>query len=170
MWHKTVVTFPKVKKQANKTETHALSPTLHLNKKDKMLYVPLHFNQYENHALLDTGAFQSAMSEAELRKVSTAHPEPSFKNYPPNKFMIQSANGNLVPVRKQVIHKFYVAGKVFEETFLLLPTMGTVLTVMSFFEKYSVNPDKKATLSISQPHDVQASLTTKEQQLQNWVN
>ena len=49
----------KVKKHANKTEIHVLSPTLHLNRKDKMLYVPLQFDKYENHALLDTGAIQS---------------------------------------------------------------------------------------------------------------
>ena len=35
---------------------HVLSPTFHLNKKDKMLYVPLQFDKYENHALLNTGA------------------------------------------------------------------------------------------------------------------
>ena len=33
----------KTKKHATKTEIHVLSPTLHLNKKDKMLYVPLQF-------------------------------------------------------------------------------------------------------------------------------
>ena len=65
----------KTKKHATKTEIHVFSPTLHLNKKHKMLYVPLQFDKYENHALLDTGAIQSAMSEAELRKIITAHPE-----------------------------------------------------------------------------------------------
>ena len=48
-----------------------------------MLYVPLQFNQYENHALLDTGAIQSAMSEAELRKISTAQPEAILQELPP---------------------------------------------------------------------------------------
>ena len=41
----------KTKKHATKTEIHLLSPTLHLKKKDKMLYVPLQFDKYENHAL-----------------------------------------------------------------------------------------------------------------------
>ena len=71
----------KFKKHATKTEIHVLSPTLHLNKKDKMLYVPLQFDKYENHALLDSGAIQSAMSEAELRKITTAHPEAILQNY-----------------------------------------------------------------------------------------
>ena len=73
----------KAKKHATKTEIHVLSPTLHLNKKDKMLYVPLQFDKYENHALLDTGAIQSAMSEAELRKITTAHPEAILQELPP---------------------------------------------------------------------------------------
>ena len=137
------INVSKAKKHATKTEIHVLSPTLHLNKKDKMLYVPLQFDKYENSALLDTGAIQSAMSEAELRKITTAHPEAILQELPPPNFKIQIANGNLVPVRKQVLLRFYVAGKVFEETFLILPTMGTFLIGMSFFEKYSVNLDIK---------------------------
>ena len=105
----------KAKTHATKTEIHVLSPTLHLNEKDKMLYVPLQFDKYENHALLDTGAIQSAMSEAELRTITTAHPEAILQELPPPNFKIQIANGNLVPVRKQVLLRFYVAGKVFEE-------------------------------------------------------
>ena len=120
----------KAKKHATKTEIHVLSPTLHLNKKDKMLYVPLQIDKYENYALLDTGAIQSAMSEAELRKITTAHPEAILQELPPPNFKIQIANGNLVPVRKQVLLRIYVAGKVFEETFLILPTMGTILIGM----------------------------------------
>ena len=73
----------KTKKHATKTEIHVFSPTLHLNKKDKMLYVPLQFDKYENHALLDTGAIQSAMSEAELSKIITAHPEAILQELPP---------------------------------------------------------------------------------------
>ena len=137
------INISKDNKHATKTEIHVLSPTLHLNKKDKMLYVPLQFDKYENHALLDTGAIQSAMSEAELQKITTAHPEAILQELPPPNFKIQIANGNLVPVRKQVLLRFYVAGKVFEETFLILPTMGTILIGMSFFEKYSVNLDIK---------------------------
>ena len=48
-----------------------------------MLYVPLQFDKYENHALLDTGAIQSAMSGAELRKITTAHPEAILQEVQP---------------------------------------------------------------------------------------
>ena len=59
------------------------------------------------------------MSEAELRKIITTHPEAILQELPPPppNFKIQIANGNLVPVRKQVLLRFSVAGKVFEETF-----------------------------------------------------
>ena len=48
-----------------------------------MLYRPLQFDKYGNHVLLDTGAIQSAMSEAELRKITTAHPEAILQELPP---------------------------------------------------------------------------------------
>ena len=61
------------KKHATQTEFHMPSPTLHLNKNDKMLYVPLQFDKYKNHALLDTGAVQRAMSETENISASRHH-------------------------------------------------------------------------------------------------
>ena len=72
-----------------------------------MLYVPLQFDKCENYAFLDTGAIQSAMSEAELREITTAHSEAILQELPPTpNFKIQIANGNLVPVRKQALLRF----------------------------------------------------------------
>ena len=118
-----------------------LTATLQLNKKDKMLYVPLQFRAYENHGLLDTGAIRSAMSEDELRRILSAHPAALLEEYPAPDFKIQIANGSIVPVRKQVLLRFFIGGKVFEETFMILPTMGNILIGMSFFKKYSVTLD-----------------------------
>ena len=111
-----------------------------------MLFVPLQFNNYENQGLLDRGAVQSALSEAELRKIVAAHPEAVLDELLPPNFKVQIANGILVPIRKQVLLRFFIAGKVFEEAFLVLPTMGTILIGMSFFENYSVNLDIKSYL------------------------
>ena len=91
------INVSKTKKHAIKTEIHVLSPTLHLNKKDKMLYVPLQFDKYENSALLDTGAIQSAMSEAELRKITTAHPEAILQEFPPPEFQNSNSKRELSP-------------------------------------------------------------------------
>ena len=88
-----------------------------------MFFVPLQFNNYENQDLLDTGAVRSALSEAELRKITAAHPEAVLDELPPPNFKVQIANGNLVLIRKQPFVRFFIGGKVFEEVFLVLPTM-----------------------------------------------
>ena len=84
-------THPKHTSSSSKTETHVTNslndvpcPTLHLNKKDKMLFVPVQFNTSENQGLLDTVAVQSALSEAELRKITAAHPEAVLGELPSN--------------------------------------------------------------------------------------
>ena len=56
-------------------------------------------------------------------------------------FEVQIANGSLVPVRKQVLPRFFIGGKIFEKTFMILPTMGNILIGMSFFKKHSVTLD-----------------------------
>ena len=131
----------KSNKQANKTETHVLSLTLHLNKEDKILYVPLQFNEYENHALLHKSAIQSAMSEAELCKKQRPIPMLSSETYPPPNFKIQITNGIVVPVRKQVLLRFYVAGKVFEENVFNSTHYGNNHDRNVHFETYTVNLD-----------------------------
>ena len=95
---------PKPSNPPKKThyENRQLSATLQLNKKDKMLYVPLRFCEHTNFDLLDTGAIQRELSEAELRRILTAHPAALLQELPAPEFKVQIANGNIVPVRKQV--------------------------------------------------------------------
>ena len=106
-----------------------------------MLCVPLQFRQYENHGLLDTGAIQSATSEDEQRRITAAHSVALLEEYPAPDFKVQIANGSIVPVRKQVLLRFFIGSKIFEEIFMILPTMGNILIGMSFFKKYSVTLD-----------------------------
>ena len=117
-------------------ENLQLSATLQLNKKDKMLYVPLQFREYEKFRLLDTGATQSALSESEIQRILTAYPATFLQQLPEPEFKVQIANGNIVPVRKQVLVRFFIGGKAFEETFMVLSTIGNILIGMSFFKKY----------------------------------
>ena len=65
-----------------KYEIRQLSATLQLNRKEKMLYVPLQFREYENFGLLDTGAIQSTLSKAELRRILSAHPAALLQELP----------------------------------------------------------------------------------------
>ena len=97
-----------------------------------MLYVTLQFCSYESFRLHDTGAIESALSEAELRRIVAAHPAAVFEELPAPDLKVQIVNGNTVPVRKKVSLLFFVCRKIFEETFLVLPTMCNFFIVMSF--------------------------------------
>ena len=70
-------------------EIKQLTATLQLDKRNRMLYVPLQFRDYENQGLLDTGAIQSAMSEDKLRRKATAHPAALLEEYPAPEFKVQ---------------------------------------------------------------------------------
>ena len=58
-------------------------------------------------------------------------------------FKIQTANGNVVKVTKQLLLRFFLARRSFEETLLILPTMGVVLIGMTFYEFHLVTIDVK---------------------------
>ena len=106
-----------------------------------MLFVPLQFNNYENQGLLHRSSAKRTLSS---KIVKTHHcSEAVLDETPLPNFKVQIANGNLVPIRKQVLLRFFIARKVFEEVFLVLRTMGTILIGMSFFEKFSVILDIK---------------------------
>ena len=74
--HSTKATPDNHKKNLTKKarDTRPFSATLQLDKRNKIIYVPLQFREYENYRLLDTGAFHSASSENELRRILKAHP------------------------------------------------------------------------------------------------
>ena len=131
------------KKNPPKTNTpmRPLSATLQLDRKNKMLYVLLQFRTYENYGLLDTAAIQSAMSANELRRILQAHPAAQLEEYLAPDFKVQITDGIIVPVRKKVLPRFFIVGRLFDETFMILPTMGNILIGMSFFKKYSVTLD-----------------------------
>ena len=105
------------------------------------MFVSFQFREYETFSLLDTGANQSTLSEAELHCILTSHPAAFLQELPAPEFKVQIANGNIVPVRKKVLLRFFIDGKVFEELFMVLPTMGNVLIGMAFFKKISVTLD-----------------------------
>ena len=89
---------------SSKTTLHASSCTTRIKKPDKiqlfssllqihiMFCAPLHFTNYKNHALLDTGAVQIAMSENELKKIQTVNSQVLLKEITAPEFKIQSAN------------------------------------------------------------------------------
>ena len=118
-----------------------MSATLNQNKHDRILYIPVQFRDYEKHALLDNGAKKSAMSESEISRILTYQPSALLQEMPATEYKTQFTNGNIVPMINQVQLRFFLAGKIFEETFIVLPTMGNILIGMYFFDEYSVTLD-----------------------------
>ena len=64
------------------TDDNPLTRLSSKNMQNKDVLVPLQFNTDKNHVLLDTGAVQSALSEIELRKITTAHSEEVLNELP----------------------------------------------------------------------------------------
>ena len=102
-------------------------------------------------------AIQSATFEDELRRIIASHPAAFLEEDPAADFKVQTINGSIAPVLKQVLLRFFIGGKIFEATFTILATLGKILIGISFFKEYSVTRDLATILSISQPsHPVQS--------------
>ena len=132
---------PRRKTNPPTTDLKPPTTTIWLNKSDRMLFIRLRFNQYRNSVLLATGAIQSALSEKDLSRIVASHPCALLDEYPASDYSIRIPKGNIVPVRKQSLVNFFLAGRIVLEQSLLLPTMGIILIGMPFFKKYFVTLD-----------------------------
>ena len=71
-----------------------LSSTIVLKRKKEMLYVPLDFeNGLTIDALVDSGAYVSAIAQEELDRIQQQSPSKILKNDDPPNFQVQVANG-----------------------------------------------------------------------------
>ena len=137
---------PRRKTNPKTTEVRPLTATLRLNKGNRTLSILLDCKQNVNFILLDTCAKQSALSENELRCIIAAHPSTVLDELPAADYKIYFANGNILPVRKQVLLHFFPARQIFQEQFMVVPTMGNILIGGMFSIKNSITLDLKSTL------------------------
>ena len=78
------------------TEELYISSTIVLKRKKDMLFVPVHFeNGLTIDALVDSGAYVSAIAQTVLDRVKQKAPANIFKIGDPPSFQIQLANGQL---------------------------------------------------------------------------
>ena len=106
---------PHRKTSTPKTEVQPLTATLLLNKNHRMLYLPLQLKQYEICVLVDAGAKHSALSKNELGRITTARPNALLDELAAPDYRIQIANGNFATVRKQILLRLFLAGRLFGE-------------------------------------------------------
>ena len=96
-----------------------LSSTIVLKRKKEMLYVPLDFkNGLTIDALVDSGAYVSAIAQKELDRIKQQAPSNILKVDDPPNFQIQVANGQLEMPTATATFKFDIGDHIFAEYFV----------------------------------------------------
>ena len=116
-----------------------LCSTIVLKRKKEMLYVPLDFeNGLTMDALVDAGAYVSAIAQKELDRIKQQAPFNILKiNDPPN-FQIQVANGQLEKPTATATLKFDNGDHVFAENFVLMKNFTGPIIGLHFMKHNSV--------------------------------
>ena len=98
-----------------------LSSTIVLKRKKELLYVPLDFeNGLTIDALVDSGAYVSAIAQKELDRIQQQAPSNIVKIDDPPNFQIQIANGQLEKPTATATLKFDIGDHIFVEHFVVM--------------------------------------------------
>ena len=100
-----------------------LASTIVLKRKKEMLYVPLDIeNGLTIDALVDSGAYVSAIAQKELNRIKQQSPSNILKNDDPPNFQIQVANGQLQKPTATATLEFDIGDHIFAEHFVVMTT------------------------------------------------
>ena len=97
-------------------------------------------------ALIDTGAFCSAMSQSTFDDIINLNPSMFFQKHDPPKYKVSVTSRAKVEVLFQVDLKFQLGNKNFLDRFLILPDMNDILLGLPFLDKNNVVVDCKRCL------------------------
>ena len=113
-----------------------LTSTVFLKRKQEMLYVPLDFeNNLTLGALVDSGAFVSAIAQNDLDTIKEKAPNTILKIDDPLNFHIQVANGQLEKPLSRATQKFEIGDNTFAEHFLVIEKLTGPVIGVAFHEK-----------------------------------
>ena len=117
-----------------------LSSTIVLKRKKEMLYVPLDFeNGLTIDALVDSGAYVSAIAQKELDRIKQQTPSNILKIDDPPNFQIQVANCQLVKPTATATLKFDIGDHIFAEHFVVMKNLTGPIIGLDF---NGVQPEK----------------------------
>ena len=112
-----------------------LSSTIVLKRKKEMLYVPLDFeNGLTIDALVDSGAYVSAIAQTELDRIKQQAPSKIFKVDDPPNFQTQVANGHLEKPISTATLKFDIG----DNTFVVMKSWAGPIIRLHFMRNNSV--------------------------------
>ena len=146
-----------------------LTSTVVLKRKQEMLYVPLDFeNNHTVDALVDSGAFVSAIAQDDLDTIKQKAPINILKIADPPNFQIQVANGQLEKPISTATLKFEIGDNSFAEHFVVMKKLTGPIIGLHFMRNNSVVIDTTHGL-IHFPHltmqvkTASSETTTKQQ-------
>ena len=110
-----------------------------LKRKQEGLYVPLNFeNNLPIDALVDSGAFVSAIAQSDLNTIKEKAPNNILKIDEPRNFQIQVANGQLEKPLATATHKFEIRDNTFAEHFVVMKKLTEPKTGLHLMRNTSV--------------------------------
>ena len=116
-----------------------LSSTIVLKRKKEMLYVPPDFeNGLTIDALVDSGAYVSAIAQKELDRIKQQSPSIILKIDDPPNFQIQVANGQLEKPTATATLKFDIGDHIFAEHFVVMKNLTGPIIGLHFMKHNSV--------------------------------
>ena len=116
-----------------------LTSTVVLKRKQEMLYVPLDFeNNLTVDALVDPGAFVSAIAQNDLETIKQKAPNNILKIDDPPNFQIQVASGQLEKLISTATLKFEIGDNSFVEPFVVMKKLTGPITGLHFLRNNSV--------------------------------
>ena len=116
-----------------------LSSTIVLKRKKEMLYVPLDFkNGSTIDALVDSGAYVSAIAQNELDRIKQQPPSNILKIDDPPNFRIQVANGQLQKPTATATLIFDIGDHIFAEHFVVMKNLTGPIIGLHFMRHNSV--------------------------------
>ena len=116
-----------------------LTSTVVLKWKQEMLYVPLDFeNNHTVDALVDSGAFVSAIGQDDLDTIKQKAPNNILKIDDPPNFQIQVANGQLEKPISTATLKFEIGDNSFAEHFVVMKKLTGPIIGLHFMRNNSV--------------------------------
>ena len=116
-----------------------LTSTVILKRKQEMLYVPLDFdNNLTVDALVDSGAFVSAIAQDDLKTIKQKAPNNILKIDDPPIFQLQVANGQLEKPSSTATPKFENGDNSFAEHFVVMKKLTGPIIGLHFMRNNSV--------------------------------
>ena len=116
-----------------------LTSTVVLKRKQEMLYVPLDFeNNHTVDALVDSGAFVSAIAQDDLETIKQKAPNNILKIDDPPNFQIPVANGQLEKPLSTATLKFEIGDNSFAEHFVVMKKLTGPIIGLHFMRNNSV--------------------------------